>query len=198
MVILACLPLMAMAQNTWEMPDEEETAKVNPDRKYLAGAVPERDGRVVFADTIKVPGKSAGEIYAVLKQAMTRMTKESNQLEMSRLAIADTTKHLLAATFQEWLVFKSSALVLDRTRLNYTLIARCYDGRAEVEMTRISYLYDEERTPQNFKAEEWITDRYGLKKNRQGLARVSGKFRKKTIDRKNYIFNKFEKLLNAR
>jgi len=45
-------------------------------------------------------------------------------------------------------------------------------------------------------AEEWITDRYGLNKKQTKLARVSGKFRKKTIDRKDYLFNKFNDLLN--
>jgi colicin import membrane protein len=62
-------------------------------------------------------------------------------------------------------------------------------------MTRIYYLYDEERDAQNFKAEEWITDRYGLNKKQTKLARVSGKFRRKTIDRKDYLFKKFEVLL---
>ena len=48
-----------------------------------------------------------------------------------------------------------------------------------------------------YKAEEWITDEYGLKKSKEKLSRVSGKFRKKTIDRKDYIFSRFEKLLNS-
>jgi len=62
-------------------------------------------------------------------------------------------------------------------------------------MTRIYYLYDEERDAQTFQAEDWITDRYGLNKKQNKLARVSGKFRRKTIDRKDYLFSKFEQLL---
>ena len=38
-------------------------------------------------------------------------------------------------------------------------------------------------------AENWITDKYGLNKNKTKLSRMSGKFRKKTIDRKDEIFN---------
>ena len=45
------------------------------------------------------------------------------------------------------------------------------------------------------KAEEWITDEYGLKKNKDKLSRVSGKFRRKTIDRKDYLFGKMAALL---
>ena len=61
-------------------------------------------------------------------------------------------------------------------------------------MRRIYYLYDEERNPQTYNAEEWITDEYGLKKNKDKLSRVSGKFRRKTIDRKDYLFNKMANL----
>ena len=93
-------------------------------------------------------------------------------------------------------MFKDKALVLDRTRFMYNLLAKCEDGKATLTITRIYYLYDEERQPQNYRAEEWITDEYGLKKNKQKLSRVTGKFRRKTIDRKDYIFNKIETLLN--
>ena len=71
----------------------------------------------------------------------------------------------------------------------------CADGEASIKMTRIYYLYDEERDAQTYQAEEWITDRYGLNKKQNKLARVSGKFRRKTIDRKDYLFSKFEQLL---
>ena len=47
------------------------------------------------------------------------------------------------------------------------------------------------RDPQTYYANEWITDRYGLNKKKTKLARVSGKFRRKTIDRKDYLFEKF-------
>jgi len=46
-----------------------------------------------------------------------------------------------------------------------------------------------------YKAEEWITDQYGLNKKKTKLARVSGKFRRKTIDRVDYLFNRFTQLL---
>ena len=97
--------------------------------------------------------------------------------------------------YQEWLVFKSTALVLDRTRLYYHLIVNCSDGKADISMTRIYYLYEEERDPQTLKAEEWITDEVGLNKKKNKLSRVAGKFRRKTIDRKDYLFNKFASLL---
>lgn len=190
--MMMCLPVGLMAQNTWEMP---EASNVNPDQKYLVGAVPVVDGKVVFHTVIDAPGKSAEQVQNIVRDYMLKMIKEPNQLEQSRIVMDDSVKHELAASYQEWLVFRATALVLDRTRMFYNLIARCEDGKADLTMTRIYYLYEEERDPQNFKAEEWITDEMGLTKKKNKLSRVAGKFRRKTIDRKDFLFNKFAELL---
>ena len=194
---------MANAQNEWEEMDKQQDAKeavvkVNPDEKYLAGAVPMVDGRVTFSTVIDAPGKSASQIYTTVKNYMERLTRLPNQLEHSVIAIADSAKSYICGNYQEWLVFKSNALVLDRTRFYYTLIANCYDGRLEVKMTRIYYLYEEERDPQTYKAEEWIDDKNALNKKKNKLLRGSAKFRRKTVDRKDYLFGKFDELLNGK
>lgn len=196
-LFFALLPMTCMtAQNTWEEAENSPSATVNPDAKYLAGAVPVVDGKVVFSKVIQAPKHTAAEIYDILQKEMQKMTKEKNQFEQSQMVREDKENGELGAYYQEWLVFKNKPLVLDRTRLMYNLLVKCTDGKAEVTMTRLYYLYDEERQPMTYKAEEWITDEYGLKKNKGKLSRVSGKFRRKTIDRKDYIFNRFEKLLN--
>jgi len=193
--IMMMLPVALSAQdNTWERV-ETQSSNSNPDQKYMAGAVPEENGHVVFTTTIEAPGKSAAQVYDICKQYLTSMIKEPNQLEHSRIAFADSSTCKIIGSYQEWLVFKSTALVLDRTRMMYNLMAECSDGKAVLTMTRIYYLYDEERTPTTFVAEEWITDKYGLNKKQTKLSRVSGKFRRKTIDRKDYLFNKFASLL---
>ena len=193
--ILMCLPMTMTAQNTWEIQKNENGVAANPDAKYLTGAVPVADGKVVFETTIEAPGKSAEQIYQTLRKCLNDMTKEENQFEQSRIVLTDSVSHQIVASYQEWLVFKSTALVLDRTRLFYHIIADCKDGKAGIKMTKTYYLYEEERDPQTLKAEEWITDEYGLKKNKRKLSRVTGKFRRKTIDRKDYLFDKFAKLL---
>ena len=192
--LMMCLPLGLSAQNTWEMPEEKSQA-VNPDQKYLAGAVPLVDGKVLFNTVIDAPGKSAEQIQNIVRQYLKKMLTEKNQFDQSRIIIDDSVKHEIAGYYQEWLVFKSTALVLDRTRLMYNLIVKCEEGKADVTMTRIHYLYDEERDPQSYRAEDWITDKEGLNKKQNKLARVSGKFRRKTIDRKDYLFSKLAELL---
>ncbi len=196
LTMLICLPMIGMAQNVWEMPKAARNGKAyNPDAKYLTGAVPVVDGRVQFDTTIVAPDKTARQIYDIILPYLTEMTTEEGQFEQSRITQADTVAYEIAGSYQEWLVFVNKPLNLDRTRLFYTLFVKCSDGKADVTLTRIYYLYDEERDPQNLRAEEWITDEHGLKRNKNKLSRVSGKFRRKTIDRKDYIFNQLADLL---
>ncbi|MBR0262460.1 MAG: DUF4468 domain-containing protein [Prevotella sp.] len=198
LAILLALPLAISAQdNTWEKIETEPVEKENPDAKYLAeNAVPMVDGKVVFHTVINAPGKSADQIYDILLKQLEKMVQEPNQIENSVVALQNRDKHELAAVFHEWLVFKSVALSLDRTQFNYQLHVLCSDGQADVSMMRISYDYDMERNPQHYTAEEWISDKYAINKKRTKLYPISGKFRRKTIDRKDFIFNKFNALLN--
>ena len=196
--ILLALPLVVSAQdNTWERIEVEPVQKDNPDAKYLAeDAVPMVDGKVVFQTVIKAPGKSADQIYEILKVQLEKMVKEPNQFDNSIVAIHDSVKHELAAVFHEWLVFKSTALSLDRTEFNFQMHVLCTNEQAEVSIMRISYDYDVDRKPIHYSAEEWISDKYAVNKKRTKLYPISGKFRRKTIDRKDFIFNKFNSLLN--
>ena len=199
--LLMALPLMAAAQdNTWERIETTPAESTNPDAKYLAeNAVPMVDGIVCWKTTINAPGKSAQQIYDILLAQLNKMTGEENQLmERSKVAIQDQANHQLGATFHEWLVFKNTALSLDRTVLNFQLIAECSDGKADVQMTRVSYDYELERDPTHYTAEEWISDKYAVNKKHTKLTKLSAKFRRKTIDRKDYIFNKFTTLLNEK
>ena len=199
--LLMALPLMAAAQdNTWERIENPSANSTNPDAKYLAeGAVPEVDGKVSWQKVIDAPGKSAQQIYDILLAQLNKMVGEENQLmERSKVAIQDQANHQLGATFHEWLVFKNTALSLDRTVLNFQLIVNCSDGKADVTITRVSYDYELERDPTHYTAEEWITDKYAVNKKHTKLLKLSAKFRRKTIDRKDYIFNKFTSLLNEK
>lgn len=197
--MLALLPLTLWAQdNSWEINEDEEVEqevkKTKVDPKYLKGAVPEVDGHVVFSKHIEVPGKSAAQIYDIMLQYMERLTKTSNQID-SKIATADAQKHEIIGAYQEWLVFKKTALTLDRTRLFYVLHTQCSDGAVDIKLMRIRYLYEEERSPLRLSAEEWITDKEAVNKKNTKLLPLSGKFRRKTIDRKDFLFNKFESLL---
>ena len=198
-IMFAMMPLTLWAQdNTWELNEDdvkqEVKTKAKVEAKYLKGAVPVVDGQVVFSTSIDAPGKSASQIYDIILQYMQSLTKVSNQLD-SKVVTTDADKHEIIGSYQEWLVFKNSTLSLDRTRFFYILDAQCSDGRADIKMMRLRYLYEEERDPSHYRAEEWITDEEAVNKKNTKLLPISGKFRRKTIDRKDYLFNKFASLL---
>ncbi len=200
-LMMLALPMSVIAQNVWEKPKEEkvekaeEVKKPNKDEKYLRGAVPIVDGDVQWTLDVDVPGKSAQDIYDKMFKTLTDLTKSEGQLEGSAVTLVNKQDHIVVANVREWLLFSSSLLSLDRTKFNYTLIARCSDGHLNMTMNRISYKYDEERTNQVYQAEEWISDDAAVNKKNTKLYRGSAKFRRKTIDRKDQIFETIRNVL---
>ena len=187
-LFLMCCPILCAAQSEWEIPNAEkpsnevkkekkttskeanaETANENiKDWEYIKeGAVPEVDGKIVFSYDIDVPGKTAQEIYDLAYVALD----------------------MIAARYREWLEFSKSFIALDRTEFSYTMIAKCYDNKLHLTLSRISYNYEEGRsTGLKTTAEKWISDKQAVNKKRTKLIPGTAKFRKKTIDRKNAIF----------
>jgi len=207
--IVLCLPVACIAQNVWEKPEtekvkdkeiieKEQENKHYENAKYMAGAVPEVDGKVRWTLDIDVPGKSAQEIYDIMLKYMTDLTKQDNQLEGSCVSLVNKQEHIVVASVREWLVFKEQFLALDRTKFYFTLIATCKDGHLNVTMDRISYRYEEGRSNAKgsyYSAEEWITDKNAINKKGTKLYKGSAKFRKKTIDRKDFIFSQITEIV---
>ena len=207
---LLFVPVFTFAQNDWERPQskeqnkstqtksKKESATTTEQAKYLEGAVPTVDGKVVFDYELDLPGKSAQEIYDATYAAIEDLTKGENQFPESSIALVNKKEHIIAARFKEWLVFQSTFLSLDRTVFNYTLIAKCTDGKLNLTLSRISYAYEMNRGEDSgveATAEKWITDQYGLNKAKTKLSKMSGKFRRKTIDRKDEVFETIKQRL---
>lgn len=201
--LIALFPLVINAQNVWEKPENNSQQQqqkkkaliqknpANEDPKYLAGAIPLIDGKIVFTLDQDVPGKSAQQIYDILYKVLNQMTKEEGQFKESQVALVNKQDHIIAARFKEWLVFQNTFLSLDRTIFNYTIIANCSDGHANITLSRMSYQYEMDRPDTEAVetvAEDWITDEFALNKKKTKLAKYTGKFRRKTIDRKDNIF----------
>lgn len=198
MCVVMAMTLTATAQNTWEEPEKKEekvaVVETNPMEKYLKGAVPEVNGKVTFTKTFDAPGKTAFQIYNILGKYLQGVTRGPQQIN-SQLIKADTATYEIDVKLEEWLVFQKTALVLDQTRFFYTIKAQCANGKATLTLSNIRYNYDEERTPIRISAEDWISDRVAVNKKNTKLYRHSGKFRKCTIDRKDYLFEQIEGLL---
>ncbi|ALO48485.1 DUF4468 domain-containing protein [Hoylesella enoeca] len=201
-ILLTILPLTATAQDVWEKPQDSkqqvkqtvEKAKKDEikqeDAKYLSGAVPEVDGKVVFTLDLSLPGKSAQDIYDQVYAQLDKMSKEDNQFKESGIVLINKRDHIIAAHYKEWLIFTNNFISLDRTELSYTIIAKCMDGQLNLTLSRISYSYEKGRsTGFNTTAEKWIVDAVALNKRKTKLTKGSAKFRRKTIDRKDEIFS---------
>ena len=163
------------------------------DAKYLAGAVPVEDGYVTFRQTFKAPSRSQKALNPALLMCANAKLQPTDQFPQNKLITQDEANGELGAIGEEYLVFSSSLLSLDRTRIYYQCRVECGAGECTVELSRIRYWYDEARDGGvRYRAEEIITDEFGLNKKKTKLARVVGKFREKTIDFKDQLFKDIE------
>lgn len=186
-------PLWSSTINSEKKP---EMTKEEMQNIYLApNAVPEVNGEIQWTCDIDVAGKTAQQIYERTLAILDNIIKEPIQLERSKIAITNEKEHNIVATMQEWLTFTSNALVLDRTKMNYVLQALCSDGHLKLILDHITYNYEVQGKKEFYKAEEWINDKNTVNKKRTRLYPSSGKFRRKTIDRKNELFEIFQSQL---
>lgn len=190
-ILLMCLPIAGMAKDK----------KDNTDPKYLAGAVTTIDGKVAFTNEINAPGLSKTDIFNQMLEWAKGRFKPDGKL-YSQVSYSNKEEGTIAASAEEYMVFSSTALSLDRTRIYYQLLITTEDGKCKMLMTRIRYWYDEARDGgQKYTAEEWINDDMALNKKKTKLAPICGKFRRETIDLKDELFQSAsvalgQKLLN--
>lgn len=149
------------------------------DSKYLAGAVPEVDGKVVFSKEFSIPGMSEGEIYNRMQSWMEKRLAQNNNKE-SRIVYTKQEDGTIVGVGKEWIVFSSSALSLDRTEISYQISASCKPEKCTLEIEKIRFSYREGK--EKYTAEEWITDKYALNKTKTKLVRGLAKWRRNTVN----------------
>ncbi len=165
------------------------------DKPYLKGAVPEKEGKVVFSADIETKGMTAQEAYNKAYQAMATLAKDQNQTGQSKVALVNKEELTIVGTYEEWLVFSDKIFELDRTRFSYIIIATSKEGSVSVSIERLSYEYGEDERKEHMTAEQVITDRLMLSNNGTKLKKPNRKFRKATVDRMREILSDFRKEL---
>ena len=165
-VLMACIPAVLWAD----------------DGKYLTGAVPEVDGKVVFTKEFDLSGIDQNSIYDHVHSWIDSRMKANNN--DSRIVLADKEKGQIVASGEETLVFAHNALSLDRSIFNYNLVALCRPGKCEIQIERIRYNYENKK----YTAEEMIVDNRALNKKKTDIFRGNKKFRISTIDYANDLF----------
>lgn len=161
------------------------------DAKYLEGAVPVIDGKVVFQKEVTVPNLTSEQIFQRIQSWM----KERFSREGCHLVYQNAERGQLAAIGEEYIEFSRTTLALDRAHIRYQMTVRINDHTCLAQLQNISYTYSVvyQREPEKYEAETWITDKYALHKGK--LNRISGKFRRKTIDFAEDLFTGLDQAL---
>lgn len=157
---------------------------------YMQGAVPMVDGKVVFEKKLPTHGLSAEQLWKTLTTWVEqRMARNKNT---SRVAYSNVDKGMIAAMGEEYLIFQSNALSLDRAMMKYLLTINVQENDCRMTVSRITYDYEDA----HLMAEQQITDSAALYKNGTKLRRRLRKFRVHTIDLANSLFDEAEVALN--
>lgn len=177
-ILLACATMStSIAQITAPVVEE----KSETDIRYMAGAVPEVNGKVVLTRTVEVPaGLTQQEVMNRVDAWLVRCTKDERMHYNQRLPKAADNE--LQHSYSMELTFSKSFLAHDFAELAYVLAVRYEGGQLIMEMSHINYKYNENNKLNKYTAEEMIVDKYALNKKKTKLIFGFKKFRMKTID----------------
>ena len=163
------------------------------DPKYGKGAVPvDENGSVYFAQTYDIPeGMSEDRCYEHLfNWAKGRFALP--YANAGRVLNEDAETHRYIFHVDQMIVFKSTPLSADESKISYNFSAVVKDGKFTLKITDIKYRYEEGREGGGkiFPAEDWITDQEAYNRKGTKFLKSTGKFRIKTIDLKDIQFQK--------
>jgi colicin import membrane protein len=170
------------------------TAKKPVEPKYLKGGVPEENGMIVFRKSFSITNKQTSEIFSTVSDYINnQIVAPAIHERRTRILSDGKADGVIVAKVEEYMTFRHVFLNLDRTRFIYQIQASVEGNKVNLAISQISYYYNEDREGNNgitYKGEEWITDKEALNKKGDKLYPRSGKFRIKTIDRVEDIFEK--------
>lgn len=186
-ILLSIAPVLLTAQ-------DKEKKDIS---KYLSGAVPTENGKVVFTKEINAPGLSKAQVYDIaLKWLDTTLKENKNK---SSIVYKNEEEGQVAGISEHYLVFKSSTFSLDRATAQYRILLTVQPGKCNIEINSIKYLYNgsQKSVPDKYAAEDLITDEMALNKAGTKMYNMPGKFRMKTVDNAEALFNSLQKALEA-
>lgn len=158
-------------------------AQEDESRYIIPNSVPVEDGKIVFTKNIKVD---------LPKDKIMLLWSEeqfiNNKNKQSRILLTDKEKGQIICQGLEYIEFKHTTLLLDRAKIKYRLLIDCFEGECKLKFKKISYKYDKFDNDKFVPAEEYITDEYALNRKKTKLSSLFGKFRVKTIDRADELF----------
>ena len=166
----------------------------NDDPKYLKGAVPEVDGKVVFERQININQTvSSKHLFELVKSWSDTTFVPNKEASSQRVLLIDPDQHLIAVQVEETLLFKTNFISVDRATLVYRLIMKIEDGKILMTFSNFKYEYQDFKDAE--KAENLITDKVAYNEKKNTLNRYYDKFRIFTIDEIDGQVNDLKKYL---
>jgi len=163
------------------------------DPKYGRGAVPEdENGNVYFTQTVIIPENMSEDICYEILMNWAKGRFAQPYAQAGRILNEDSNTRRFIFHVDQMIVFKNTALVADESKISYNFSVAVKDGQFTMTMTDIKYRYEEGREGggKAFPAEDWITDKEAYNRAGTKFLRSTGKFRIKTIDLKELLFQK--------
>ncbi|MFR4459996.1 MAG: DUF4468 domain-containing protein [Bacteroides xylanisolvens] len=111
LTLFLALPMAMKADSAKEKKD---------DTRYLAGAVPEVEGKVVFSKEFQIPGMSQAQIYDTMTKWMDERLKENKNIDT--LVFSDEAKEQ-CRYWREWL-FSAPVPFIRPYIINYSPVTR--------------------------------------------------------------------------
>ena len=176
------ITLFAFAKDNYEQ---------NP--KYGRGAVPEdENGNVYFTQTVMIPENMSEDICYEILMNWAKGRFAQPYAQAGRILNEDSNTRRFIFHVDQMIVFKNTALVADESKISYNFSVAVKNGQFTMTMTDIKYRYEEGREGggKAFPAEDWITDKEAYNRAGTKFLKSTGKFRVKTIDLKELLFQK--------
>lgn len=147
--------------------------------KYMAGAVPEIDGKVVFMRELNVQDFSKEQIM----KALTEWCNNTFIGQSDRVLYTNAEDGEIAAQGEDEMLIKIG-LFPSKVRVLYVLSVKCSEGKCTLTTSKIKYKNNPSSDNPNevITAEEFITDKHALNKAKTKLFKGTGDYRSNTID----------------
>ena len=191
-LFLALIPTIGIQAQLFKKSQKKDTAD---NATYEVGKVPVINGKVTFETEIPAKELTTEQVQERIDKWITERYVEPTVISVKRFDSGKPNTTIIKG--EEYIVFKSTFLVLSRARMYYFLTLTADEGCCKFNLSRITYWYDDEDEKGGIKmiAEEWITDDNAFNKKGK-MKKFEGKFRRKTIDLKEQLIEELKQALN--
>lgn len=169
---------------------QKKTNANRPDSYYLAGAVPEVNGKVHFTKQYSIPSMSQAEIMAKASGWVKEYVKE---IQGGSSVISEDGGSISAMNHED-MVFSDNSFQRDHGGIHYIMSVKASDGSCSLEVHTITFTYPERG---RFTAEEWISDKESLNKNKTKMYPGTAKWRRGTVDFIDDLADDFQRALTS-